>query len=309
MWIDPWVAELRRLGVRFHTGQALRELQVNTGIVSGATVVDRSGAVRSVDADWFVSAVPVDRAVDLLRTPALLRLDSSLEAIGDLHVDWMNGLMIYLRTPMEVARGVLAVVDHPWTLSAVSQAQLWKRHIAREFGGGDVADIISVDISNWDGVGITTVGKTAKQCTREEIFDEVWSTLKHRFGRFDRSLVDANVHSWFLDPAISWGADGKVRNAEPLTVQTVGTWAKRPKGPTAIPNLFVAGDWIQTNANVVSMEGANQAGRIVAQAILDSAGSNAADVVRYDYFVPPQIAPLQQLDAQRFAAGQPNFFE
>lgn len=189
----------------------------------------------------------------------------------------------------------------------MSQAQLWKSDIAREFGGGDVADIISVDISNWDGVGITTVGKSAKQCTREEIFDEVWSTLKQRFGRFDRALVDANVHSWFLDPAISWGADGRVRNAEPLTVQTVGTWAKRPKGPTAVPNLFVAGDWIQTNANVVSMEGANQAGRIVAQAILDSAGSGAADVVRYDYFVPPQIAPLQQLDAQRFAAGQPNW--
>ncbi|WP_187776472.1 hydroxysqualene dehydroxylase [Antrihabitans cavernicola] len=309
VWIEPWVAELRRRGAAFHFGQALREIEVGAGIVSGATVVDGSGAVRAVDADFYVSAIPVDQAVDRLRTPSLLRLDPSLDAIRDLHVDWMNGLMIYLRKPLEAARGLFGIVDHPWTLSAISQRQTWSRDIAREFGDGSAGDIISVDISNWDGVGITAIRKTAKQCTREEIFTEVWATLKERFGRFDRSIVDGNVHSWFLDPAITWAADGTVHNAEPLTVQTVNTWAKRPKGPTAIPNLFIAGDWIQTNANVVSMEGANQSGRVVAQAVLDASGRNAEPVVRYDYYVPPELEPIKALDAQRFAAHQPNFFE
>ncbi len=309
VWIDPWVQELTRPGVRFHGGHALRSLHTAAGIISGADVIDSNGTVRPVAADFYISAVPVDRAIDLLRTPDLLRLDPQLDAIEDLRVDWMNGLMIYLRRPLQVARGIFGIQDHPWTLSAISQGHAWSRDIAAEFGDGTVDDIISVDISNWDGVGTTVVHKTARECTRDEIFTEVWSTLKARFGGLDRSIADENLHSWFLDPAISWDSSGRIHNAEPLTVQTVNTWAKRPKGPTAIPNLFVAGDWIQTNANVVSMEGANQGGRIAAQAVLDAADRNTERVVRYDYYTPPQLDPLKALDAQRFAAGQPNIFE
>ncbi|TSD94416.1 FAD-dependent oxidoreductase [Skermania sp. ID1734] len=307
VWIDPWVSELRRLGVRFHLNYRLDALSVDGARVRGARVVDGSGTARSVDADYFVSAIPVDRATGVLTAPAVLRADPSLEGIRDLRTEWMNGLMIYLRQPLQVARGVLGVLDHPWTLSAVSQAHLWSRGISG-YGNGQVNEIVSVDISTWDRPGMTTTTKPARECTREEIFTEVWATLVQRFGPYDPSLAPANLHSWFLDPAITFDG-GVVRNAEPLTVQTVGTWSKRPKGPTAIGNLFVAGDWIQTNANVVSMEGANEGGRIVAQAVLDAAGVAAEPVVRYDYYVPPQLDGLKALDAQRLAAGQPNIFE
>ncbi len=133
--------------MRLHGGHALHSLNTAAGIISGVDVVDNSGTVRPVSADFYISAVPVDRAIDLLRTQELLRLDPQLDAIKDLRV------------------------------------------------------------------------------------------------------------------------------------------------------------------HVVSMEGANQGGRIAAQAVLDAAGSNTERVVRYDYYTPPQLDPLKAMDAQRFAAGQPNIFE
>ncbi|MFC7447277.1 hydroxysqualene dehydroxylase [Rhodococcus daqingensis] len=309
VWITPWVRELTRLGVRFHGGQALHSLETAGATISGARLIDAGETVHTMDADFYVSAIPIDRAVGLLRTTPLLRLDPSLDAIKELTVEWMNGLMIYLRRPLEAAKGPIGVLDHPWSISAIAQSQAWNRTIAEQYGDGTVSDIVSVDISNWDGIGTTAIPKAAKQCTRDEIFTEVWETLKSRFGAFDPALSDANVHSWFLDPAISWNAEGRTHNAEPLTVQTVNTWDKRPKGSTAIPNLFIAGDWIQTNANVVSMEGANQGGRIAAQAVLDASGRNAEEVVRYDYYVPPELDGLKRIDADRHAVGLPNIFE
>lgn len=306
-WITPWTTQLAQLGVQFHPSQALHRFEVAGDHISGARVIGVNGAVNVVDADFYVSAIPLDRATRILRTPELLRLDQSLEGIADLTVDWMNGLMIYLRQPLQVARGVFGIVDHPWTISAVSQRQLWTRDIAREFGDGSVSDIISVDISNWDGEGVTAIRKPAKHSSREEIFTEVWETLKARFAAFDPALADGNVHSWFLDPAITWGPAGVIHNDEPLTVQTVNSWHKRPKGPTRIPNLFIAGDWIQTNANVVSMEAANQAGRIVAQSVLDAAGYGAP-VARFDYYVPDELAPVKRFDAELFRSGRPTIF-
>ncbi len=309
VWITPWVQELTRLGVRFHSGCAVESFETAGGRITGARCRSADGSLASrVEADWYVAAIPVDIATRVLRTPNLLGLDPALDGIKDLQTDWMNGLMIYLRKPLEVAKGLFAIIDHPWTLSAVSQAQMWEHALTGRYGDGTVGDIVSVDISNWDEPGITVVRKPAKQCTRAEIFTEVWETLKQRFGPLDRALSEDNLHSWFLDPAITWDAAGRAHNAEPLTVQTVHTWARRPKGPTAIPNLFVAGDWIQTNANVISMEGANQGGRIAAQAVLDASGRNAERVLNYDYYVPPQMDGLKALDAQRYATGQPNLF-
>src|SRR3954464_15459577 len=77
-WIDPWVALLRKLGVRFHVGQAVEALQVRRGRIVSARVVDRRGRRRTIEADWFVSAMPAERARKLWSRP-LLALDPSLK--------------------------------------------------------------------------------------------------------------------------------------------------------------------------------------------------------------------------------------
>ena len=60
-WIDPWVKLLKRRGVRFHLNQRAVELDMSRGRIEAAVVQDRNGTRRRVEADWFVSAMPVER--------------------------------------------------------------------------------------------------------------------------------------------------------------------------------------------------------------------------------------------------------
>ena len=68
-------------------------------------------------------------------------------------------------------------------------------------------DCLSVDISDWDTPGIL-YGKTAKQCTHDEIAREVWAQITARLNDVGEPVLrdDDLVHSWFLDPAIRWHA-------------------------------------------------------------------------------------------------------
>ncbi|MGV9676903.1 hydroxysqualene dehydroxylase [Nocardia sp. NPDC003482] len=311
VWLDPWTRHLEGLGVSFHPGQALERFDVAGDRITGATVVDGAGRRARVEADWFVSALPVDKARPILTEPAVLRADPALEGVNELTVDWMNGLQIYLREPTSHVRGVLGTLDHPWTLSAVTQSLLWREDFPRRFGDGTVGECVSVDISTWDnGVGTTLVGKPANRCARDEVFQEVWATFKARFGAEEPAFRDANLHSWYLDPAIDVDPEtGGLSNDEPLTVQTVGTWDKRPDGSTALSNLFVCGDWIQNPGNVACMEAGNIAGRVVAAMIVEAAGVGGAPVRIWDDLTPPALAPLIRMDADRFRHGLPNIFE
>lgn len=309
VWIDPWVAYLQSRGVRFHTGQALTGVNLNGGRVQSATVVDGAGTQRHIDADWYIAAVPVDKLRPMLTTPEVLAHDPSLELMNELHVDWMNGMQIYLKKPARAAASLVGIFDHQWTISAVLQEQLWRRNVSKEFGDGSVKGIISIDISTWDRPGMLTTKKAARDCTKEEIFREVWAVLKQRV-KHDPAFRDDNVHSWTLDPALKFGSSGVVSNEETLTVQTVGTWKKRPKGPTAIPNLFLSGDWIRVTANVCSMEAANQGGRQTAMAVLEAAGGDPSDVfIKNAIATPPAIEKLKQEDKRRFDKGLPNVLD
>jgi uncharacterized protein with NAD-binding domain and iron-sulfur cluster len=314
-WLDPWVAYLQTLGVRFHAGQALAGLNVSSGRVASADVVDSGGTRRRVDADWFLPALPIDKAVPLLTTPDLLRSDGALEGLRDLQTDWMNGMQIYLKQETTTAKPLIFTFDHPWTLSAVTDSFLWQDDIAARYGDGTVKEVVSIDISTWDAAtqgrtGRTTVvGKAARECTKDEVFQEIWATLKARYPG-ETAFNDDNLHSWYLDPALTWAGDGSVHDDEVLSVGTVGTWAKRPQGRTALPNLFLGGDWNQNiAAGTANMESGNLCGRIAAQHLLDASGRFTPPIATWQRMAPPQLDGAKAVDAARYAAGLPNLFE
>ena len=308
-WISPWVAQLKKLGVRFKTGQAVEALQMRGGRISGARVRDvKKGRRRNLEADWFVCALPVERARRLL-SRKVLAADPSLAGMHELYPDWMVGIQFYLKRRVDLTHGHLAFIDAPWALTALTQGQFWTdRDFKRDYGDGSVADCLSVDISNWDAPGII-YGKPAKQCTKGQVAREVWAQIKqHRTA--GRHLPDDILHSYFLDPGITWDKKRKRNNnATPLLVNTVGSWDKRPQARTKIPNLFLAGDYVQTDIDLATMEGANESGRAAANALLDVTGSNAERARMYKLYTNPAFAPLKQIDAQRFKAGQPNLLD
>ena len=115
------------------------------------------------------------------------------------------------------------------------------------------------------------------------------------------------MHSWFLDPGIRWRPElRRNTNATPLLVNTVGTWEKRPAAVTDVPNLFLAGDYVQTDVDLATMEGANESARAAVNGLLDTIDSPKPRATMYKLYDPPEFAALKAADAELYKQGLPN---
>jgi uncharacterized protein with NAD-binding domain and iron-sulfur cluster len=308
VWIDPWVRLLRSKGVRFRTGTTIVGLDVAHGRISGARATTPTGPA-TITADWFVSAMPVERLTPLL-SPAVLGLDPSLEGLETLVVDWMNGIQFFLKRPVNITDGHIAFMDSPWSLTAILQAGHWTNDFAATYGDGTAVDCLSVDVSDWTTPGIL-YGKPANRCTRQEVRAEVWAQMKASLEDTGRSVLPDDVlHSWFLDPGIRWNPVTKRNtNDEPLLINTVDSWKHRPTARTEIGNFFLAGDFCRTNVDLATMEGANESGRQAANAILDESGAAGTPAPIYTMYRPPEWEPLKVADRALYKLGLKNAFD
>ncbi len=314
-WIDPWVAHLRSLGVRFVRGRRAKRLVVRGGRLSSVVLqrTDDDGAAvpgaadTTIEADWFVCAMPVEQMVRLLN-PDLLALAPELGRLRRLRTDWMNGIQFFLnRPPGEPIHGHYALIDSPWALTAIDQGLFWRTTIRSTYGDGRVTDIFSVDVSDWFAPGIL-YGKPAVQCTREEIAAEVWAQLKRELNSTRNVLSDDMLERWFLDPAIHYpdGPGARAKNREPLLINTAGSLDDRPSATTGVPNLFLAADYVRTGVDLATMEGANDAGRQAANAILRRAGSSKDPAPIWGLWQPRELAAARAADEVLYRAGLPN---
>lgn len=304
-WVQPWMRHLKDLGVRFVKGQKLVRYDVGGGRVRAAWLESAGGRRTRVEADWFVSAMPVERVVPTL-TRDVLDLDPSLRRMRNLVTDWMVGIQYFLREPVDITHGHISFLDGPWALTALTQGQFWtSRDIAEDYGDGEVKDILSVDISDWFAPGMRTK-KTASRCTPREVAREVLHQIRAHHTAGDK-LPDGIVHSWFLDPGVKWHPErGRSTNATPLLINTAGSWEDRPRARTKIPNLLMTGDFVQTDIDLASMEGANESARYAANAILDESGSPAERAATFRLYDPPEFAALKLVDQQLYRAGLKN---
>jgi uncharacterized protein with NAD-binding domain and iron-sulfur cluster len=94
-------------------------------------------------------------------------------------------------------------------------------------------------------------------------------------------------------------------NLEPLLVNLVNTWQLRPDAFTRIPNLFLASDYVRTNTDLATMEGANEAARRAVNAILDLTGDPAPRCQIWELHEPEIFAPFRWHDRQRYQQGLP----
>jgi uncharacterized protein with NAD-binding domain and iron-sulfur cluster len=309
-WLTPWRAHLERLGVRFRIGARATRLHLRDGRITGVRVVRDGGAtggsdVEDVEADHYVVAVPVERIVPLV-SPAVMEVDPALAHLEKLHTEWMSGIQFFLGEKVPIVHGHLALVDAPWALTAIAQQQFWPRTDLAGFGDGRVRDVLSVIVSDWDAPG-RFVKKPARACSREEIRAEVWAQLKaHVNGRGPGPLRDASLVDWYLADSVEHRADGTVVNHEPLLINTAGSWRYRPEAVTAIPNLFLAADYVRTNTDIASMEAANEAARRAVNGVLAASGAPASPCRIWDLEEPAVVKPLQLLDRRRLERGLPH---
>ncbi|MFB4306548.1 FAD-dependent oxidoreductase [Actinomadura sp. GTD37] len=303
MWLDPWIAHLRDLGVKFNVGYEVDSLTVSGGKITSAGIKGRS----AVSADWFVVAMPCERVAGLLST-AVLNADPSLAGIKALRTDWMTGLQFFLKKKLPLAAGHVNYGDSTWAVTSISQEQFWKRDFST-YGDGTVQDCLSSIISDWFTPG-TFNNKRAADCLPAEIAAEAWKQIKaHLNDNGQVQVTDADLHSWFLDPAIVPNGGGGVTNDTPLFIQQPGSWRLRPTSKTKIPNLFLAGDWVKTPINVTTMEGANQGGRQAVNALLDAAGSNTGRCDVHELYEQPLWTPFKVNDKIRYSLRLPHEFD
>jgi hypothetical protein len=301
VWIDPWLTYLRRQGVEYQLNTRVRSIEMDGGVVRGVTV-EHDRKVSEVRGDYYVSALPIEVMATIV-TDQVIRADPALANISQLsqNTAWMNGIQFYLDDDAPIGRGHQIYLDSPWALTSVSQAQFWHDVDLSRFGNGNIRGVISVDISDWETPGLN--GKPARECTRREIRDEVWDQLKRSLNVQGADVLkDEDLVHWYLDLAI----DPLLRtNAEPLFVNLVDTWRLRPRAVTAIPNLFLAADYVQTYTDLATMEAANEAARRAVNGILEHSGSDAPACRLWDLHEPELLEPWRAHDRVRYQQGLP----
>ena len=306
VWIEPWVEHLRSLGVQFRTNARVTAIESDGTEITGVSIDEPDGS-STVRADYYVAAVPVEVMADLV-TPALERAAPSLAGVERLDTAWMNGIQFYLGEDVPLAHGHQAYVDSPWALTSISQRQFWETgpFDVESCSDGSVRGVLSVNISDWEESGVV-YGRPARECTREEIKTEVWTQLTDHLNREEDRLTDDMVYDWVLDPAIACDGDtGRLTNASPLLINTVGSLRHRPRAGTAASNLVLAADYVRTETDIASMESANEAARRGVRAILRRSGRNASPPTVWGLEEPRIFGPLKRQDDLAYKLGVPH---
>ncbi|MGZ4058766.1 MAG: hydroxysqualene dehydroxylase [Bacteroidia bacterium] len=300
-WINPWVSFLKSKGVTFILNSPTVKINSDKKQITSVTV-KQDGKEKNITADYYISAMPVERIAPLL-DDNLIYLDPTLDNIKKLSVEvsWMNGSQFYLLEDLPLIHGHAIYIDTPWALTSISQKQFWTKVDLSQFGDGKIKGILSVDVSDWNTPGII-YNKPAKECSKEEIVKEIWEQLKRSLNVNGKIILeDQHLHTSFIDPDIQF--KNKVENKEPLLVNTVNSWDLRPYSYTQIPNFFLASDYVKTNTDLATMEGANEAAKRAVNNILDASKSRSLKCRIYDLQEPFILRLIRYKDKKRYEQG------
>lgn len=304
VWINPWLDYLKSKGLKYHLNSPVKHINTDKKENISHVVIEQDGKEITDTADYYISAVPVEVMASLLNDDMLF-IDPTLENIKTLskNVSWMNGLQLYLTEDVVINHGHTIYVNTPWALTSISQAQFWQNFDWSKYGDGNIKGIISIDISDWSSKGIL-YGKTAQECTTQEIVEECWAQLKKSLNTDGKILLkDEYLHTWNLDSSIVPGVP--TINLEPLLVNNKNTWTLRPYPYTDINNFFLASDYVKTNTDLATMEGANEAARRAVNALLDVSKTGGPYCKVWNLHEPFILTFFRYRDRKRYAKGRP----
>jgi hypothetical protein len=234
--------------------------------------------------------------------------------------------------------GHMAYLNSNWALTSISQNQFWKKKID-QYGKPHIKGVISVIISEWLRPGNHS-GRPAKDA--EDPNDVACETLReiqdHIRAETGVHLDESKIAGWFVDPALIFNnqllglmSAGEFierersaplrhgpyfseelrnilvkKNKEPLFINTVNSWSWRPTERTGVANLFLASDYIKTNTDLATMEGANEAGRRAVNGVLEAAHSTGRPCEIFEFDEPAPFALFREIDKRLFDLGIPH---
>jgi uncharacterized protein with NAD-binding domain and iron-sulfur cluster len=281
---------------------------------------------ETVTADYFVFAIPVEQ-MNTYVTPRVVAAAPEWGTLPELakSVEWMNGVVFYLTQKSAIPTAHTDYIDSDWALTSIFQDDdIWPQWQTMRGNDPQIRQMLSVDVSNWTAPCTRGphVGRSASELTRLAVVEEVWAQVKASVeDRSGYNVTDASRKYWFIDDSIQERLNIRkaltfrrsrsnrkrdrmlLTNAEPLLVNAVGTRSLRPNASGSLANAVLASDYVLTETDLATMEGANEAARRAVNAILTKEGR--ADLCR----LFPLEEPLQFVrnrDRKRFKRGLPQ---
>ena len=182
-------------------------------------------------------------------------------------------LDVFLRHPPKtpLPKGIVILLGSRYEMSLYDNTQLWRD------GHEDDSELtqISICASDADGLMPYIEQEDGGQVIVSLLLDEL-----SRYVDFDREadLLPCRTH-------LQTNAGGE------LFVNAVNTWHFRPTTTTEVPDLFVAGDFVQTPVDVVTIEGAAMSGLMAAEAVRRRTGKgDPVEITVPDALPGPMVA-------------------
>jgi 15-cis-phytoene desaturase len=283
VWLAPWAAWLRRLGVRFAQGpeHRIERLEVDRGVVVAA---HRAGA-PPIEADWFVLATPLEatRAI-LARSPAAVDACTQLSKIDAIDLGattrWMVGVQYLLQgRDRPWVRGHVAFGDSAWGITAISQRQLWEPRYVDRLRAAGASGLLSVIATEWNQPREDGVPR-ADSLSREQIRDEILRQIAKCLDASQQPMLRArDVLAFHFDDDVDFGHGRPGSNRSPLLIHPPGSWHQRPTPATDLHNLALCGDYVQNPMDLATMEGASVSAKMAVNALLDARDHDVGDRV------------------------------
>ncbi|QLG49985.1 hydroxysqualene dehydroxylase [Natrinema halophilum] len=341
-WIDPWLSHLETLGVEFRSNTLVERLEADGRRVTGGAVAGG----KTIAADEYVLAVPVEVAPELIPTelvrtaPELDRISrletawmSGIQFYLSDDVDLTRGHQVYADAPWALTsisqrqfwtgydldrhgpdevEGVLSVIASDWDAPGILfdkparsctreeiAAEIWAQ-LKDHLNGPEerLRDDLLVDWFLDPAIVETGVTSEIQRAGDESV--------GHSSGLPGGETASGGTAKQSLDSRKEAGDEEGVENRSPLLINTVGSLRNRPPADVDVENLTLASDYVRTNADLASMESANEAGRRAANAVLERHGISGPRVQIWEFQEPTVFEPLKRQDRLRYRLGIPH---
>ena len=270
-WFDRWVRDLTAKGVTFFWEAPLKKLHFDDSAILSAELEGRT----QVQADFYVVATDPFSAAQIFARSPELEQERELKLFRPLIQDGPHtqvSFRIAFAEPIQFPRERTAVViaDSEFNLTLFAEEQIW----------GPEVDLGANVESLWTGTScVSTVpgriyNLPVMFCSKEQFLEEVKEQILN-CEALDALIREANggrnLRSFPILRTEAWNewhfSPEGIQPLHPKWVTTTHTQAFLPNQTTSIPNLFLAGAHTRTAADVWSIEGAVESGRLAAKGI------------------------------------------
>lgn len=282
-WLEPWKQLLTEKGISFHLNTKINQIRCEEGKVREIVVSDAKGE-RNLQYDTYVNCLDVLSFGNLLCGADAMK--ARMLELSRLSYQIQPQVTVHIREKINFGEPLIIILpDTAWTLMFRPEGPLWDVPLGN--GKEPPGEVLSMGIGAWYKKGII-YGKPARDCTEEELVNEVWAQMKQSSGlmkhfKTDNNLTLNDIHYSSCNMWYSFSYDrerGKFDTWEPKFSNNVGTVALRPSTyQEDLTNLVHATAYTKTDANIFNMDSAAEAGIRAANFI--NFKQAKADAVKY----------------------------